>query len=446
MTLAFGLMSLLLSALLSVIVWAVVSQYVVSQREAAAITEGELDRTLVDEGLMGGAGPVTSLLNGLPTNASTTSLCFVSGRWYATSSRISPASLPAVLVSAVTSGQESTQRLEIDGQLFLAVGMPLSPSQAGFFEVYSLAELDQTLRTVSSSLAVGAAATAIVGAAFGRSATRLALRPLTELNAVAAAVAGGRLDARLPTTRDPDLGPLAASFNRAVGELEHRVEADSRFAVDVSHELRTPLTTMLNSMQVIKNREASLPATVREPLNLLADELERFRTLVVDLVEMASHDAGQGLVLEAVDLADLVRRAADGAAGRPVTEVGPNAASITMAADKRRIERVVTNLVGNAESHGGGVLAVRLLRRGRRARIEVDDAGPGVPEDRRTRVFDRFARGPASSGSASAGSAGLGLGLAIVQRHVALHGGTVAVEDRPGGGARFVVELPITDG
>lgn len=442
---AFGLMSLMLSALLSVIVWAVVSQYVVGQREAAAVSEGELDRTLVEDGLVGGTGSVTSLLNGLPTNDSTTSLCLVDGRWYATSSRVSPASLPTVLVSDVTEGQESTQRLEIDGQLFLAVGMPLTPARAGFFEVFSLAELDQTLRTVSTSLAVGAIATAIVGAAFGRSATRVALRPLTELNAVAAAVAGGRLDARLPTTRDPDLGPLAASFNRAVGELEHRVEADSRFAVDVSHELRTPLTTMLNSMQVIKHREASLPESVREPVDLLADELERFRTLVVDLVEMASHDAGQGLVLEEVDLADLVRRAADNAAGRPVTQVASDASSITMSADKRRLERVVANLVGNAESHGGGVLAVRLTRRGSRARIEVDDAGPGVPEGRRTRIFDRFARGPATAGTGAAAPAGLGLGLAIVQRHVALHGGTVAVEDRPGGGARFVVELPITD-
>ena len=228
------------------------------------------------------------------------------------------------------------------------------------------------------------------------------LRPLAELGSVAAAVAEGHLDARLQTGNDPDLGPLGASFNQAVAELEHRVEADSRFAVDVSHELRTPLTTMLNSMQVIKNREASLPDSVREPLDLLAEELERFRRLVVDLLEMARHDAGQGLVLEEVNLAELVRAAADQAAGRPVTEpAGP----LTMSVDKRRLERVVANLVSNAESHGGGVVAVRLLRRGPLARIEVDDAGPGVDPDHRARIFDRFSRG-AGPGD----SAGLGLG------------------------------------
>ncbi len=117
------------------------------------------------------------------------------------------------------------------------------------------------------------------------------------------------------------------------------------------------------------------------------------------------------------------------------------AAPLTTSVDKRRLERVVANLVHNAESHGGGVTAVRLIRRGRTARIEVDDTGHGVPPDQRGRIFDRFARGPGPGDSG-----GLGLGLAIVQRHVALHGGSVGVEDRPGGGARFVVELPITDG
>jgi signal transduction histidine kinase len=440
-TVAFGLLSLAVSAVLSLLIWTVVSTYLVSQRESMAVAEGELGRTVVEEGLVSRAGLVTAPLDGLPTTQSTASLCLVGGQWYSTSPRFAASTLPTALVDAVTGGQESTQRVEVDGQLVLAVGVPLSPAHAGFFEMFPLTDLDQTLQTLSTALVVGAAATAVLGAGLGRGASRLALRPLAELGSVAAAVAEGRLDARLQTDNDPDLGPLGVSFNRAVAELEHRVAADSRFAVDVSHELRTPLTTMLNSMQVIKHREASLPASVREPLDLLAEELERFRQLVVDLLEMARHDAGQGLVLEEVNLADLVRAAADHAAGRPVTEpAGP----LTMSVDKRRLERVVANLVTNAETHGGGVIAVRLLRRGATARIEVDDAGPGVPPDRRARVFDRFARGP-GSGSGPGESAGLGLGLAIVQRHVALHGGSVGVEDRPGGGARFVVELPITE-
>lgn len=436
-TVAFGLLSLAVSAVLSLLIWSVLSSYLVAQRESLAVAEGELGRTVIEEGLVSRAGLVTAPLDGLPTTSSTASLCLVGGQWYSTSPRVPASSLPAALVDAVTSGAESTQRVELGGDLVLAVGMPLTPAGSGFFEVFPLNDLDQTLRTLSTALVLGAAATALLGAALGRSASRLALRPLTELGNVAAAVAEGRLDARLQTGRDPDLGPLGASFNQAVAELEHRVAADSRFAVDVSHELRTPLTTMLNSMQVIKNREASLPASVREPLDLLAEELERFRRLVVDLLEMARHDAGQGLVLEEVNLADLVRAAADQTAGRAVTEPSR---PLTTRVDKRRLERVVANLVSNAESHGGGVVAVRLVRRGPVARIEVDDAGPGVAPDQRARIFDRFSRG-AGPGD----QAGLGLGLAIVQRHVALHGGSVAVEDRPGGGARFVVELPISE-
>src|SRR4051812_35286536 len=423
--------------MLSLLVWTVVSTYLVDQRASVAVAEGEFGGTVVEDSLVAKAGLVTAPLDGLPTARSTASMCLVGGQWYSTSPRFGASDLPTALVDTVTNGQEATQRIEVGGQLVLAVGVPLSPAHAAFFEVFPLTDLALTLRTLSTSLVLGAAATAVLGAALGRSASRLALRPLADLGSVAAAVAEGRLDSRLQTGNDPDLGPLAASFNQAVAELERRVEADSRFAVDVSHELRTPLTTMLNSMQVIKNREDSLPAAVREPFALLAEELERFRRLVVDLLEMARHDAGQGLVLEEVNLADLVRTAADHAAGRPVTEP---AAPLMMSADKRRLERVVANLVANAESHGGGVLAVRLVRRGMTARIEVDDAGPGVPPDHRARIFERFARG-----SGSGDTAGLGLGLAIVQRHVALHGGSVTLESRPGGGARFVVELPIAE-
>ena len=436
-TLAFGLLSLAVSAVLSLLIWTVVSTYLVSQHEAMAMAEGDLGRTVIEEGLVSRAGLVTAPLDGLPTTQSTASLCLVGGQWYSTSPQLGASTLPAALIDTVTGGQGATQRVDVDGQLVLAVGVPLSPAHSAFFEVFPLTELERTLQTLSTVLVVGAAATAVLGAGLGRSASRLVLRPLAELGSVAAAVAEGRLDARLQTGNDPDLGPLGASFNRAVAELEHRVAADSRFAVDVSHELRTPLTTMLNSMEVIQNREDSLPESVREPLALLAEDLERFRRLVVDLLEMARHDAGQGLVLEEVNLADLVRTAADHAAGRPVTEPG---APLTVRVDKRRLERVVANLVTNADSHGGGVVAVRLVRLGTTARIEVDDAGPGVAPDHRSRIFDRFARG-----SGPSDGAGLGLGLAIVQRHVALHGGSVGVEDRPEGGARFVVELPITE-
>jgi two-component system sensor histidine kinase MtrB len=123
-----------------------------------------------------------------------------------------------------------------------------------------------------------------------------------------------------------------------------------------------------------------------------------------------------------------------------VTLVEPEAAGLAVLADKRRLAQVVTNLVNNAERHGDGCLAVTVAAAPAGVRITVDDAGPGVPAQQRERIFERFRREPTSNGERADG---VGLGLAIVERHVRFHDGTVRVEDRPGGGARFVVELPV---
>jgi two-component system sensor histidine kinase MtrB len=123
--------------------------------------------------------------------------------------------------------------------------------------------------------------------------------------------------------------------------------------------------------------------------------------------------------------------------------VRADAADVVVRADKRRLERVLRNLIDNADSHGGGLTAVTVERSGATACVVVDDAGPGVPEEERAVVFERFARGSRSTRASSDGS---GLGLALVSRHVQLMGGTVAVTDAPGGGARFVVRLPVDPG
>jgi signal transduction histidine kinase len=108
--------------------------------------------------------------------------------------------------------------------------------------------------------------------------------------------------------------------------------------------------------------------------------------------------------------------------------------------DPRRFEQVLANLLDNADRHGGGAVRVAICTDPGLLRLEVDDEGPGVPPDERALVFGRFARGRAAS--ARGGTDGTGLGLALVAQHVAAHKGTIRIEDRPGGGARFVVELP----
>jgi signal transduction histidine kinase len=377
---------------------------------------------------------VPTVLGALPHDSSTTILLHRSGRWYSTALVESPERLPTELIEMVRGGRGATQRLIIDGEPFVAVGEPMA--DGAYFELFPLTELDNALRAMSIALPVGAGVTTVLGAALGRTAARQTLAPLTAFNRAAGAIARGERSTRLDSAGDSDLAELADSFNETAAALQRRLEADARFTADVAHELRTPVTTMLNSLELLAYYRDRMPAEAHEPLDLLTVDLQRFQQMVKDLLEMSrSEDRSDNLVLEPTMIGELVSRAADRAAGRPVTFVSPGAERLTLVVDRRRLVQVITNLVRNAELHGGGLVRVAVEPYATGVRIFVDDAGPGVAADRRERIFERFARSPGSA------TDGAGLGLAIVARHIRLHQGQVWVEDRPGGGARFVIEL-----
>ncbi len=452
---AYGLLALGLSTVLALVTWSVVSDYLTEQRESSAMVETSDNAAAFHYGLFGAPQPckpareraecgsptpdhnvsVMDLLNSLPSTDSAASMVYFEEHWYSLTGK--PADLPADFIDTVRNGHSAQRRITVGGQRVLAVGVPLSRPGEAFFEWHPLDSLDKTLQTLKITLIVAAVVTALIGLAVGRLASTLALRPLAELTRVADAVARGQLDARLDAESDRDLGGLARSFNQTAANLERRVAADARFAGDVSHELRTPLMTMLNSMQLIQNHRGELPDPVREPVELLGDDLDRFRRLVIDLLEISRDDGGDQGSREIVRIAHLVRAAADGMAGREVTTVAPEAEGLTLQADKRRLERVIANLVENAEDHAGGCKGVGVEAGGLGVVITVDDAGPGIAVEDRDRIFERFGRGETSGRGR-----GVGLGLAIVARHVEWHHGTIRVEDRPGGGARLVVELP----
>lgn len=456
--LAYGLLALGLSTVLAVVTWSVVSEYLTQQRWSSARVETTDNAAALQYGMFGPPQPcrsaremaecgspalkpnvsVIDLLNSLPSTDSASSMVYYDGKWYSMTGK--PSDLPADLIDTVRNGSTAQRRIIVGGQPVLAVGVPLKGPAEAFFEWHPLAGLDQTLRTLKITLVAAAIVAALIGLAVGRLASTLALRPLAALTRVADAVARGQLDARLQVEKDRDLSGLARSFNQTAANLERRVAADARFAGDVSHELRTPLMTMLNSMQLIQNHRTELPGSVREPVELLGDDLERFRRLVIDLLEISRDDGGDGGDKggrEIVRIADLVRAAADGTAGRAVTSVEPAAEGLTLRADKRRLERVIANLVENAEDHAGGCKGVGVAAGGLGVVITVDDAGPGIPIADRDRIFERFAR--TETGGRGRG---VGLGLAIVARHVAWHHGTIHVTDHPTGGARFVIDLP----
>jgi signal transduction histidine kinase len=197
---------------------------------------------------------------------------------------------------------------------------------------------------------------------------------------------------------------------------------------------------MVNVSEVLERRQDAMPPTAQRALRLLRAELRRFQRMVVDLLEISRADQDEAdSSTELVDLGELVRNVVDSRpAGTVRIETDPGTPLVS--ADRRRIDRVVANLLDNADRYGGGAVAVTVRPDGGHARIEVDDAGGGVPPALRERIFERFSRGLHAAGRDQ--ETGSGLGLAIVADHVQRHGGRVWVEDRPGGGARFVVELP----
>jgi signal transduction histidine kinase len=357
-------------------------------------------------------------------------------------------SIPVSLRRVVEAGRPGRMRYTIEGDPNLAVGVPLQSVDAEYYEIVSLAELDDTLNSLSVALIAAGLLTTLTGAAIGWFVSRRVLRPLAEVGHAAEAIAGGNLDTRLEARRDPDLAPLAASFNEMAQALQDRIERDARFASDVSHELRSPLMTLAASIEVLQARRDEMPDRAQRALDLLVADVARFQTLVEDLLEISRIDAGAArLQLDEVLLPELVMQAVAASTDADVpVSVDAGIADLVVEADKRRLVRVIANLVDNAAKYGAGATAVTLRQVPGGVEIAVEDRGPGVPPDERERVFERFARG-GEAGRRGSGE-GVGLGLALVAEHIRLHGGTVWVEGRRDGqtGARFVVRLPVLAG
>jgi signal transduction histidine kinase len=393
---------------------------------------------VVNAGLGGDAPDIVEALRSLDTGGDRRAVLLRSGVWYArTVDTGVTTAVPPGLRTMVEQGRPGVQRVRSNGRPVLVVGVPLSATTS-FYEIDSLDELDRTFGVLALVLTAVAVATALGGAALGWYGTRYVLRPLASVADAAEEITAGALDARLDPATEPELARLSTSFNLMVDQLSQRLQRDRRFAADVSHELRSPLQTLSAAASVLTRRRDSLDERTATAAGLVADEVDRFQSLVEDLLELARSD--QPARREPVDVAELSRQALRIRDLSPdMVEVGPDAGTV-WSVDRRRVEQLLGNLLDNAVRHGGGPSAVRLGRTADGWSIEVDDEGPGVSPEYRETIFDRFVRGRAAG--ARGGGDGTGLGLALVAQHTAAHHGTVAVTDRPGGGARFRVELP----
>jgi signal transduction histidine kinase len=350
--------------------------------------------------------------------------------------------LPKSLIDVVTRGKPAFQVFSFAGDAYIGVGYPVNGD--AFFQVFPTAVVSRTLQDLAIALLFASIVTVLLGAVLGRWAARRVLRPLHEATLAASAIANGEFETRLETDGTSDLAALAAAFNQMVDGVQARIEREARFASDVAHELRSPLTTLANSAAVLDSRRDELPERSQQALDLLTGEIHRFQRMVFDLLEISRLDAGvSNLSLAIVTTGELVRNTLASAGASEVPLVMDEATAVTyLNVDKRRFERIMTNLIANAERHGGGASRVEVTSDEEAVHVAVEDAGPGVSPEDQHRIFDRFARGAATAGTRGRGS-GTGLGLALVAEHVKLLHGTVAVDEAAGGGARFVVSLPL---
>lgn len=356
--------------------------------------------------------------------------------------------IPRSLEQLVTSGRPGRMRTKIGGEPTLVLGTPLSlagETRAQYYEAVPLTDIENTLGSLSYILAGSSAVTAGLAAVLGIWSSRRMLRPLAEASAAAEAIASGNLETRMVAPADRDLASLAGSFNEMAGALQERIERDARFASEVSHELRSPLMTLTASVEVLETRRDDLPERAQTAVDLLSSDLQRFKQLVEDLLEISRFDVGTArLELDEINLVEFVRQATLRASDRSIPVVYDRAMEHTyIRADKRRLARVVQNLIDNAARYGDGATRIEVADLGESMQIAVEDSGTGVPLEERIVIFDRFSRGGA--GGRRGSDSGVGLGLALVSEHIHLHNGRVWVEDRPDGqmGARFVVELPV---
>lgn len=443
-TAGFGLTGLLVAVAAASLTYTAARSYLLEQREDSAVRQAYVNARLARNFLRGGDPNPRSFLASLGGGTSSESILQFRGESFATSVAIGPDEIPQDLQGAVAQSHAGHQRYrDARGALHVAVGVPLAAVNADYYELFSLLELEQTLNVLARSLLIGVIGAAVTAALVGWAAASRLVRPLRPVADAAERIAGGALETRLDESSDPDLRRLTGAFNRMAAALETRIERETRFAADVSHELRSPLAAVAAAVEIVERRREQLPPQVTEAFTVLSAKVALFQRMVLDLLEISRLDGGTAVLSE--DLVDvrhfLGRMISLHSAGDAALEVDPTTPTHLMG-DRRRLSQVLGNILDNAGHYAGGVTRVGVATpRTGWVRIEVDDQGPGIVEEERDAIFGRFARGAA--GVAAGTSSGTGLGLALSAEHLRLHGGRMWVEEAPGGGARFVIEIPV---
>jgi signal transduction histidine kinase len=343
-------------------------------------------------------------------------------------------------------GQIGFAWVELGSQPNLVVGGPVPPSGPIFYFIHDASGIDAALTQLRVALGGGTVALALIALVAARVAARGVLRPVEAAGRAAERIERGDLSARVPVTSRDEFGTWALRFNRmaaaldeSIGQLRESQGQNRQFVADVSHELRTPLAALVAEASILRDHLAALPPEARRAGELLVGDVARLRTLVDELMELSRFDAAaEHVSVEPVDLVRLVETIAT--ARLPEAHLALPREPVIVATEPRRLERILGNLLDNAREHGEGAsIEVELLVGIDEIVIAVADRGPGVPADRLARIFERFYKADPSRRSGSSG-----LGLAIAAEHAELLGGHLSAANRPEGGLRIEVRLPVT--
>ncbi|MCV7017863.1 MtrAB system histidine kinase MtrB [Mycolicibacterium aichiense] len=370
-----------------------------------------------------------------------------------------PKSLRDFVKAGQVSYQYSTVRTDAFSGPALLIGTP-APSRVPNLELYLIFPLnneENTITLVRGTMATGGLVLLVLLAGIALLVSRQVVLPVRSASRIAERFAEGHLSERMPVRGEDDMARLAVSFNdmaeslqRQITNLEEFGNLQRRFTSDVSHELRTPLTTVRMAADLIHDHSEELDPALRRSTELMVNELDRFETLLNDLLEISRHDAGVAeLSVEAVDLRSTVNSAL-GNVGHLADEAGielmvnlPDS-EVIAEVDARRVERILRNLIANAIDHAERKpVHIRMAADEDTVAVTVRDFGVGLRPGEEKLVFSRFWR---SDPSRVRRSGGTGLGLAISIEDARLHQGRLEAWGEPGKGACFRLTLPLVRG
>ncbi|MGA5304113.1 MtrAB system histidine kinase MtrB [Nucisporomicrobium flavum] len=342
---------------------------------------------------------------------------------------------------------------------YLVYGSPV-PTSFGHVELYYVVPLtteDRAANQIRTTVLVTGLALVILLGVVAGLVTRMVVTPVRVAARTAQRLSAGLLDQRMKVDGEDDLALLAASFNQMAANLQRQIvrleemsRLQRRFTSDVSHELRTPLTTVRMAADLIFAERDEFDPAVARSAELLQAELDRFESLLTDLLEISRFDAGfAALDAEHTDLVPIVERVADRLSGLAervgvTIELRLPDTPVIAEVDPRRVERILRNLVGNAVEHGERKpVEVTMATDEAAVAITVRDHGVGLKPGEERLVFNRFWRADPSRARQTGGT---GLGLSISVEDARLHGGWLEAWGEPGGGAQFRLTLPVRSG